>query len=248
MLGLAWVLAILALVVAIVALASPWWTRALTGGSDEFGPASEAIVESISDTGLTIPGMLDEAEATVCRLVLQVSPPGGGSPYRVEVSEAIARYVIPKIHPGARIGVFVDPKDPKRVLPDLGPFAAGGGAGGARVELQTHRLPSNLPGANLLATGTRGTATVRDVKLLLGMTVGQVNPMADPARLNDPVYLFTVEVTVPGEEPFRALFGNGVPQAKVAAIAAGARLVVAVNMANRSQEVTIDWDRSPVAG
>jgi hypothetical protein len=98
----------------------------------------------------------------------------------------------------------------------------------------------------LLATGTHGTAVVTTA-MPLGKTVRDINPAADPSRLNDPVWLFTVEVTLAGQAPFPAVFGHRVPLAKLGAVAPGVKLAVAVNEANKNQEVAIDWDKSPVA-
>jgi hypothetical protein len=99
----------------------------------------------------------------------------------------------------------------------------------------------------LLATGTHGTAVITTA-MPLGKTVRDINPAADPSRLNDPVWIFTVEVTLAGEAPFPAVFGHRVPLAKLAIVAPGVKLAVAVNEANRNQEVAIDWDKSPLAG
>jgi hypothetical protein len=99
--------------------------------------------------------------------------------------------------------------------------------------------------ATILATGTHGTAVVTTAQPL-GKTVRDIDPSADPSRLNDPVWLFTVEVSLAGLKPFPAMFGHRVPLAKVAQIAPGVQLSVAVDESNPSQEVAIDWDRSPI--
>jgi hypothetical protein len=98
----------------------------------------------------------------------------------------------------------------------------------------------------LLATGTHGTATITTA-MPLGKTVRDINPAADPSRLNDPVWIFTVEVSLAGEAPFPAVFGHRVPLAKLGVVAPGVRLAVAVNEANKNQEVAIDWEKSPIA-
>lgn len=109
-------------------------------------------------------------------------------------------------------------------------------------------LPT-IPGsaAQLLATGARGIAVVTTAQPM-GKTVRDVNPNADPSRLNDPMWLFTVTASVPGQPPFPAVFGHRVPLDKVAYVAPGVRLNVAVNLADRMNEVAIDWDTSPIAG
>ena len=100
--------------------------------------------------------------------------------------------------------------------------------------------------AQTLATGVHGTAVITTAQPL-GKTVRDVNPDADPSRLNDPMWLFTVEATVPGEKPFPAVFGHRVPPAKLASVAPGVKLAVAVDMADHNK-VAIDWDKSPVVG
>lgn len=109
-------------------------------------------------------------------------------------------------------------------------------------------LPT-IPGsaAHLLATGTPGTAVVTTAQPM-GKTVRDINPAAEASHLNDPMWLFTVEVTVAGEVPFPAVFGHRVPLDKVSSVAPGVNVAVAVNMADRNQEVAIDWDKSPIAG
>ena len=100
--------------------------------------------------------------------------------------------------------------------------------------------------AQTLATGIHGTAVITTTQPL-GKTVRDINPNADPSRLNDPMWLFTVEATVPGEAPFPAVFGHRVPMAKIASLAPGVKLAVAVDMADHNK-VAIDWDKSPVVG
>jgi len=60
------------------------------------------------------------------------------------------------------------------------------------------------------------------------------------------MWLFTIEVSLAGEQPFPAVFGHRVPTDKVVAVAPGVKLAVAVNQANKNQEVAIDWDKSPI--
>ena len=68
--------------------------------------------------------------------------------------------------------------------------------------------------------------------------------LPDPS---DPVYVLKAELPIEGSTPIEAVFMNRVPVAKVASLRLGARLNVAVNPANPSREVTIDWTTSPAA-
>jgi hypothetical protein len=98
----------------------------------------------------------------------------------------------------------------------------------------------------LLATGTHGTAVITTA-MPLGKTVRQINPSADPSRLDDPIWVFTVEVSLAGQNPFPAVFGHRVPIAKLASIGPGVKLAVAVGATDPHQDVAIDWDKSPIA-
>jgi hypothetical protein len=211
------------------------------------------------------------------KLGLLVDPIGGGAPYEVEVKALVPRIFIPMIVPGARIGVFLDPTDPKKVAIDfsrIGGRAGSGGlagglagaipAGGFGMSFDASGQPAAADLAalasgvrsgmvasqsssadRLLATGTHGTAVITTAQPL-GKKVREVNPHADPSRLDDPIWLFTLEVNLAGQAPFPAVFGHRVPQAKVAQIAPGVTLAVAVNEADKNGEVAIDWNKSPI--
>ena len=249
------------------------------------GVASDAMIESIADTGMTITSPSAGPDAPVYKLGLQVTPVGGGAPYSVEVKQAIPRLYIPMVVPGASLGVMIDPADPNHVSPDfsrIGPASMAGAAPAGAAPAGGLQMTSAGPGGfgmsfdatgnpnmadvsavatgvrsgevktirgsadQLLASGTRGTAVITTA-MPLGKTVRDINPNADPSRLDQPMWLFTVEATVPGQAPFPGVFGHRVPLDKVASLAPGVKLAVAVNMANKNQEMAIDWDASPIA-
>jgi hypothetical protein len=124
--------------------------------------------------------------------------------------------------------------------PNISQLSAFAGAVNAG-QLPTHSGSA----AQLLATGTHGTAIITTA-MPLGKTVRQVNPSADLSTLDDPIWMFTVEVSLAGQAPFPAVFGHRVPRDKAASIGPGTKLAVAVNPANRNQEVAIDWNQSPM--
>jgi hypothetical protein len=247
--------------------------RKLTGTTAPVknGVPSDALIQSISDTGTTISSSSVGPDAPVYELTLQVTPIGGaGAPFMAIVKSAIPRLYIPMVLPGARIGVLIDPVNPANVSPDFtrmgaaaapatppppGGFAmdfdaagqpAAGEVAAVATGVRSGTVNTTKGSADqLLATGTHGTAVITTA-MPLGKTVRDINPAADPSRLNDPVWLFTVEVTLAGLAPFPAVFGHRVPLAKLAAVAPGVKLAVAVNEANRNQEVAIDWDASPI--
>jgi hypothetical protein len=265
-----------------------WFFRkfsGVTGGIRNGIPAS-AVIQSVSETGMTISSPSIGPEAAVYKLGLLVTPPGGGEPYQVEETHAIPRVFMPMTIPGARIGVLVDPADPMKVVPDWGRFnnpdgvagaagpiaaesgammTAGGvmdtagvavtfdaqgnpisGLGAMVGAIQSGQMPTiKGKAATILATGTHGTAVITSAQPL-GKKVRDLDPSAEPARLDDPIWLFTVEVSLAGRAPFTAMFGHRVPAAKVSDVAPGVKLAVAVDESNPSAEVAIDWDRSPL--
>jgi hypothetical protein len=232
------------------------------------GTPSVAVIQSITDTGTTVTMPSVGPDAPVYKLGLMVTPPGGGAAYAAESKHAIPRLFVPMTMPGARIGVLVDPANPMHVQPDWQHFnapAGSAGDGGMDLDFDASGAPNlnqvaafagavgsgALPthrgsAAELLATGVHGTAVITSA-MPLGKFVRDINPAADPATLNDPVWMLTVEATVPGEPPFPAVFGHRIPIAKLAGIAPGVKLAVAVNPANKNQEVAIDWTQSPLA-
>jgi hypothetical protein len=277
------VVVVVLLSIAAPFLWGPWLIRKLTGvsGPIKGGIPSEATIQSITDTGVTVTMPSVGPDAPDYKLGLLVDPIGGGAPYEVEVKGLVPRVFIPMIVPGARVGVLIDPKDPQKVAVDFSRiggragsgmpagFGAGGMAGaipqggfgmnfdasGQPAAADVAALASGVRSGKvvsqsgsadqLLATGTHGTAVITTAQPL-GMKVRDVNPAANPSRLDDPMWLFTVEVSLAGQAPFPAVFGHRVPVAKVAQVAPGVKLAVAVNEADKNEEVAIDWDKSPI--
>jgi len=101
-----------------------WGPRLARGMSGVTAPIpnglpGDAVIESIADTGLTVSMKGVGAYAPDYRFVLEVTPPGGGRPYRVELKALVPRIYLPAIVPGARVGVLIDPADPERVSLDF---------------------------------------------------------------------------------------------------------------------------------
>jgi hypothetical protein len=181
------------------------------------------------------------------RIGVMVDPlnPNGVSPDFNRISPASAGGGMPGGMPGS---VSMTPAGP-------GGFAMNFDASGAPNMADVSALATGVHSGQvntikgsadlLLASGTRGTATITTA-MPMGKTVRDINPAADPSRLNDPVWIFTVECSVPGQGQFPAVFGHRVPLAKLGVVAPGVKLAVAVNLANKNQEVAIDWDQSPL--
>jgi hypothetical protein len=254
----------------------PWLIRRLTGvaGPIADGVPGSAIIESIGETGVTVsmPGV--GPNAPDYKLGLQVTPNDGSPAYHADIKALIPRIFVPMVVPGARIGVSIDPKDPRKVAIDFERFnpddssadaAGGSGPGGMNLDFDASGQPNAAQVAaivgrvhggtmplikgsadQLLATGTHGTAVITTTQPL-GKTVRDINPAADPSRLDDPMWMFTLEVKLPGRDPFPAVMGHRVPVSKVALLGPGVKLAVAVDEADEHNEVAIDWERSPIS-
>jgi hypothetical protein len=98
----------------------------------------------------------------------------------------------------------------------------------------------------ILATGTHGTAVITTA-MPLGKRVRDIDPNAEPSHLDNPLWIFTLEVSLAGQTPFPAVFGHHVPLDKVALLGPGVKLAVAVDERDKNQDVAIDWDKSPIA-
>lgn len=242
-------------------------------GKIKNGVAGTALVRGFGETGTTVSAPNIGPEAPVYALDLLVSPPTGAA-YRVASKQAVPRIVLPFFVPGIIVPVDIDPRDPQRVKVSWERFdvgAAGRGVamgfpttdgqgvtmtfaeGGTPVDgieevvtaVRTGTMPTTYgSAAELLASGTRGTAVVTTA-MPLGKRVRDISPGADPATLDDPLWLFTLEVTVPGRPQFPAVFGHRVPSVLVGRVAPGMTLAVAVDLANPNTQCAIDWDALP---
>ncbi len=233
------------------------------------GIPATALLRGFSETGTTISSPNTGPEAPVYRLDLLVSPPSG-PPFETQVKQPVPRIVLPFFLPGIHVPVDIDPKDPARVKVAFRRFEAGqsavtiGGAAGAvpagpgvTVTVQGGSVSGvddlvgavrsgTLPteggsAAELLRTGTRGDAEIVQA-MPLGKKTVEVDPACPPANRDDPIWILTLTVEVPGEAPFPAVVGHRVPRARVADVVPGLRVPVAVNMADRHGQVAVDWD------
>jgi hypothetical protein len=218
---------------------------------EEAGVNAQAVLVSFREVG-------QQNFTPLVDLTLRITPADGSGPFEVTTRGQVQFSVIRKLQPGDTITVRYDPDDHKNfeVVGDW--ELSGGGAAGAEASLDdasagdiaaavqaTGETGQKKSAAELLASGQRMTAVLREFSPS-GKTVGELDPsLPDP---NDPVYVMKAELPIDGSSPIESAFMNRVPEAKVASLRPGAQLNVAVNPANPSHEVTIDWTSSPVAG
>jgi hypothetical protein len=217
---------------------------------DEAGVNAQGVLVSFREVG-------QQNFTPLVDLTLSITPADGSGPFEVTTRGQVQFSVIGKLQPGDTITVRYDPEDHENfeVVGDW--ELSSGGAGGAEASLDsasagdiaaavqaTGETGQKKSAAELLASGQRMTAVLREFSPS-GKTVGELDPsLPDP---NDPVYVIKAELPIDGSSPIETVFMNRVPEAKVASLRLGAHMTVAVNPANPSHEVTIDWTNSPVA-
>lgn len=233
------------------------------------GIPATALLRGFSETGTTISSPNTGPEAPVYRLDLLVSPPSG-PPFETQVKQPVPRIVLPFFLPGIQLPVDIDPKDATRVKVAFQRYEAGrtvvttGTAGGVSSgspvtvtfpggtslsgidevvgALRSGALPTERgSAAELLRTGARGMAEVVQA-MPLGKKAGDVDPACPPAHRDDPLWVLTLTVELPGEAPFPAMVGHRIPRERVADVVPGLRVPVAVDLADRHGKVAVDWD------
>ncbi len=216
---------------------------------EEAGVSAQAVLVSFVEVG-------QQNFTPLVDLRLRITPADGSGPFEVTARTQVPFSQVGKLSPGDVFSVRYDPGDHGNW--ELGEKAASAAAGGAEQSLEAAsageiaaavqatggQTVQRRSAADLLATGQRMTAVLREFSPS-GKTVGDVNPaLPDPS---DPVYVLKAELPIEGSSPIEAVFMNRVPMAKVASLSLGAHLNVAVNPANPSRELTVDWANSPVA-
>jgi hypothetical protein len=211
---------------------------------EEAGVTAPAEIVSVQDTGVTV------NNNPRVKLTLAVSPTDGSAPFEVSMKHLVSRVAVPRAGDG--FTVRYDPEDHDNFAIEAGAAASAGAtvdldaasagaiataAGGSYGQIQ------RTSAADLLASGQRMTAILREFSPT-GKTVGDSNPGAE--NPSDPVYVFKMELPIAGGSPLEAICLNRVPTYKTAELGLGAQLNVAVNPANPTREVAIDWSISPV--
>jgi hypothetical protein len=214
---------------------------------EEAGVNAQAVLVSFVEVG-------QQNFTPLVDLRLRITPADGSGPFDVVARTQVAFSQIGSLRPGDVFSVRYDPGDHGNW--ELGQKIGSAEAGGAEQTLDSAsageiaaavqaggQAGHQGSAAELLATGQRMTAVLREFSPS-GKTVGDLDPaLPDPS---DPVYVFKTELLVDGSSPIEAVFMGRVPGAKVASLRLGAHVNVAVNPANPSREVAIDWANSPV--
>jgi hypothetical protein len=209
----------------------------------EAGEDAPAQILAVQDTGVTV------NNNPRVKLTMSVTPADGSAPFQVSTKHLVSRVAVPRAGDGFM--VRYDPEDHDNFAivgaaqaagapADINEVSAGDIAAAASSNMGQVQRGS---AAELLASGQRMTAVLREFSPT-GKTVGESNPAAE--NPSDPVYVFKMELPIAGGTPLEAVCLNRVPTDKVSQLGLGQQLNVAVNPANPTREVAIDWQTSPV--
>jgi hypothetical protein len=207
------------------------------------GVRGQATVLGMRDTGISF----RSGTEILVAFDLQVQLPGG-TPYNVSMEQAVPRMLFGGVLPGSVLAVAVDPADPQEVAVDFSVAPRPAGTMPVVSAPGTGAVPGGAPpigavksASDLLATGTRARATIVSAQDL-GMTVAQTGKQPErPEWLDDRLYVFVLDIAVDGQPPFQAQFGHRVPDSRLHSLQPGTALTVAVDPANPTQSVAIDW-------
>ena len=216
------------------------------------GIPGSAIVTSLDMTGTVINDMY-----YVCRIGLQVALPGQ-APYPATTKQSVPITHMARVNPGAAIGVKVDPNDHTKVVidwnapiptqapPDISAAAIASVVAGANAQggLAAVGLQVSSP-SDLLHHGQRVLGVLSEFADTgnTPRTIG-VAP-SSPAFIDDPLYAVTLQLHFDNMAPIEAKVIQRVPRAMVPQLRIGWQLNCAVDPADPTRTVTVDWGDLP---
>lgn len=218
----------------------------------ESGVPGTATVMSLEPTGMIINNMY-----YVCNVGLRVQLPAQ-APYDVIIQQSVPITAMARVNPGSSVGVKVDPTDNTKVVIDWNAPAGPAQAAAVNPNPSAADLAAAVAGAaasgqmgqggmtfgssrELLANGQRITgvltafADTGNTPRTLGMQPSQ------PEFIDDPMYAVTLQLHIPNTAPLEAKVVQRVPRAMVGNLQMGMQLNCAVDPANPTQAVAIDW-------
>ena len=222
------------------------------------GVAGQALIMGAAPTGTVI----NEINYVV-KFQLRVDVPGR-APYDIEVKDTLAITSMGAITPGTTVAVKVDPADQTKVAIDWsqGVQRAGGGMAGAAgpVDFSAGQIAQALhdPGAlaqvqqgsaaELLQTGQRATGYLKSFADS-GQTPRSTGRQVPPEQMDDPLVVLTIDVTFgPGVPPIEGVVLHRVPRAIMPTLRIGMPLSCALDPANPTRRIAVDWTAQPAAG
>jgi hypothetical protein len=219
------------------------------------GVPGSALVMSLAPTGTVINDMY-----YVCNIGLRVSLPAQ-APYDVIIKQSVPITAMARVNPGASVGVKVDPTDNTKVVIDWNaPAAVAGAPMGAMgvADPSAGQVAAALASAAAAgAVGQTGIQSSSSVELLRNgqRVLGVLTEFADtgntprslgltpsrPEFIDDPMFALTLQLHLGNNAQIESKVVQRVPRAMVPQLQLGLQLNCAVDPANPTREVAVDW-------
>lgn len=201
----------------------------------ESGERGRALITGIGDTGVTI------NNDPVAEFDLDVTI--GERKFTTNLKQRTPRVIIGAVMPGSVVSVVADPAELDQVAIDWTQAPTQGPAIGVGLEGVSAKVgepvTSVSSAAETLRTGRPGTAEVKSAK-----DAGDISDIGvvadDDAHPDDRIYIFELEVKLPGRSPYPVRIGHRVPERLFGHVGPGMILPVGVDR-DDDQDVAIDW-------
>jgi hypothetical protein len=217
------------------------------------GVPGTATVMSLEPTGTVINDMY-----YVCRIGLRVQLPAQ-APFDVIVKQSVPITAMARVNPGQTIGVKVDPTDNTKVVVDWAAPIQMPAMGGQAIADPSAAQMAAAVGAAAAAGGIAQSgiqvSSTRDLLQKGQRVLGVLTEFADtgntprslgiapskPEFIDDPMYAVTLQLHIPNMNPIESKVVQRVPRAMVAQLHLGMQLNCAVDPAEPTRAVAIDW-------
>lgn len=216
------------------------------------GVPGTALVMSLEPTGMVINDMY-----YVCRIGLRVQLPAQ-APYDVLIQQSVPITAMARVNPGGTVGVKADPADQTKVVIDWQAPAQVPGAPAVNLDPSAADMAAAVAGAaasGAFAQGGDAGASTRQLLQSGQRVLGVLTEFADtgntprslgltpsqPEFVDDPMYAVTLQLHIANTAPIEAKVVQRVPRAMVPQLQLGLQLNCAVDPANPTRAVAIDW-------
>jgi hypothetical protein len=199
------------------------------------GEHGTAVITGIGETGVTInndPVVAYDLDVTI-----------GARRFTTSLKQRTPRILIGAVLPGSVVSVAADPSDPEQVAIDWATMPAKGPVPGAGLEDVSEKVgepvASITSAAETLRTGRKGTARITSAR-----DAGDISDLGvvaeDGPDPDDRMYIFEMEVKLPGRDRYPVRIGHRVPERLFGKVGPGMTVPVGVSR-DDDQDVAIDW-------
>ncbi len=187
----------------------------------------------------------------VCQIGLRVEIPGR-APYDINIEQRVDPVRLAALQPGTKVGVRVDPADPRNIAIDFSQLTTPPGAESDGPPPSAAALADaykQSPGSTQLASAADLLASGQRVKGVLksfadtGSTPRSLGKAPSrPELLDDPLDIFDVDLQFPNLAPVDGQSVQRVPRSRVPNLAIGLELDCVVDPADPSHRFVVDRD------